>query len=454
MNIRDVYASCREAGYQGDESIESLSAWVRENNVRLVDESGAAVDLKSLAAAPQPMPEAAASDAEQTLPSAPSRVITARSRGSGAGRARVSAVEHDVVDPRPPSVARKAYEHRARRGETAFHDADTAEHFAAWMRLTTCRGLRIDYPQQHADEDIVTKAGLSTVTSLGGALVPQDFLPAIIDLIERYGVARRIANVVPMSRDTMTIPRQIEDVAMAHVSEGSSIGDSDITYDVVTLTAKKCAALSFITTDLIEDSAISVADRLAATFARAAALREDKDYFLGDGTSTYGGHVGLSTALPAGAYITGSGSSWSALTLADFHRVQGSVENIADARRLAWVCSRQFYFQVMDRLDKASLKAITGGPGAAGDATFLGTPVYFAQVLPVSSASGQTCAYYGDFAAASMLGDRREFTVAASEHFRFQHDQIAYRATMRFAVNIHGDGRGSTVGPIAALQTA
>jgi HK97 family phage major capsid protein len=129
----------------------------------------------------------------------------------------------------------------------------------------------------------------------------------------------------------------------------------------------------------------------------------------------------------------------------------GSVQNV-NPSRLRFVCSRQFYFQVMLRLDTATsqFRNLIGPATTGGDAQWLGYPVHFCQVMPVTTAANKCC-YFGDFMGATMIGERRDLTIASSEHSAFLSDAMVYRATARAAINIHGDGKGSTVGPVFAM---
>ena len=49
---------------------------------------------------------------------------------------------------------------------------------------------------------------------------------------------------------------------------------------------------------------------------------------------------------------------------------------------------------------------------------------------------------------------QQALTIATSDQFRFDYNQLAVRFVSRFAVNVHGDGRGSTYGPITAIKTS
>jgi HK97 family phage major capsid protein len=112
--------------------------------------------------------------------------------------------------------------------------------------------------------------------------------------------------------------------------------------------------------------------------------------------------------------------------------------------------------QVMQRLDKASSQFKDISSGNLGGGTFMGYDVQFVQVMPTVAAASAThfpC-YFGDFVGGSMIGDRQDLTIATSEHALFSTNSVAVRGVARFNVNIHGDGRGSTYGPIVGFKTA
>lgn len=344
---------------------------------------------------------------------------------------------------------RKAYEARIKAGRAAYADVDVAEMTTALIRLSIC-GL-YNYPRKSDDIEIVQKAQVEYDNALGGALVPVEFVSQLIYLTEPYGTARRIANVVRMTREVQNSRRKTAIPTMPWVGEGQSASVSNINYDNTELVAKKLLLLMQASNELLEDAAINLADDIASTVREAYDKAIDNAYFLGDGTSTYGGFVGLANALPSAAYFNASGA-WSAFTTGDFNKALGTLENV-DMSRVAIVCSRQFYHQVCVRLDKAAsqFKELIVG-GRAADGSFLGFPVYFAQVLPAATGSGVKSVYIGDFVGASMVGERRDLAISASEHSAFTSDSFQWRATARAAVNIHGDGRGSTYGPIVCLK--
>jgi HK97 family phage major capsid protein len=242
---------------------------------------------------------------------------------------------------------------------------------------------------------------------------------------------------------------------MSAVAENGTITEGDVTLDQVRLTAKKFGRILAASNELLEDSAINVADMIATSVRESYDRIIDTCYFNGTGASDTAGIEGLTQALPTSAYINASGA-WSAFTTANFNTALGSLENV-DSSRIAMACSRQFYHQVMLRLEKGlnQFKDLAAPGNGGADAMFLGYPVYFAALMPTATGSaGTRSVYIGDFAAATMIGERRDLAILGSSEAGFTSDSYKWRATTRFDVAIHGDGRGSSIGPVVALLTA
>jgi len=346
------------------------------------------------------------------------------------------------------NASRKAYQSKIKAGTAVFDDVDYAEAAGAWIRQAIAG--HHNYGQKAADIEVCRKAQVEFNNQLGGALVPQEFAPQLIWLTEQYGTAKKIANVVPMSSDSKAYPRKTGIVSMTPIGEGATITPTDNTYGNVTLNAKKYGVLFNASRELFEDSAINIADDLFRSIAEAESIAVDQAYFLGDGSATYANQVGLATAITGSAL--GTATAWGSMTIANFTDAIGSVQNVNPAR-LAFVCSRQFFAQVMLRLQNATNQFRELTTGMAGmSATFMGYPVFFSQVMPVATGTANRACYFGDFVGATMIGDRRMLEIATSDQFYFNSDSIAVRGTARFNVNIHGDGRGSTVGPIFCIR--
>jgi HK97 family phage major capsid protein len=387
-------------------------------------------------------------DADTALSESQRKSIIADAKGKDSPHSDGKTEDRTVPRFSIGNAQRKAYQSKIKAGTAVFDDVDYAEAAGAWIRQAIAG--HHSYGQKAADVAICQKAQVEFNNQLGGALVPQEFAPQLIWLTEQYGVAKKIANVVPMSSDSKAYPRKTGIVAMTPIGEGATIAVSDNTYGNVTLNAKKYGVLFNASRELFEDSAINIADDLFRSIAEAEAIAVDQAYFLGDGSATYANQVGLATAITGSAL--GTATAWGSMTIANFTDAIGSVQNVNPAR-LAFVCSRQFFAQVMLRLQNATNQFRELSTGMAGmSATFMGYPVYFSQVMPVATATANRACYFGDFVGATMIGDRRMLEIATSDQFYFNTDSIAVRGTARFNVNIHGDGRGSTVGPIFAIR--
>lgn len=322
------------------------------------------------------------------------------------------------------------------------------------------------YCKEHGIE---LKAQSESVLTGGGAIVPPDFEYDLIDLREQFGVARSIARVVRMTSNTREVPRRTGGVTAYAIGEGDQITESDKTWDLVELVARKWGCLTYISSELSEDAVIDVGNDLAAEMAYAFAVKEDDCLINGDGTSTYHGITGLCPKLKGltatyaytAGLIVGTGNAYSELTLTDFEAVVGRLPQYADTPNTYWVCHRSFYWNVMIKLMLAAGGVTEAEVSQSGrNIPFLGYPVRISQKMPSVEANSQVCALFGDFSKGVLFGDRRMTTVAVSEHDRFEYDQVAIRATERFDINFHDPGNFNATaalrvpGPVIGLLTA
>lgn len=304
-----------------------------------------------------------------------------------------------------------------------------------------------------------------TIAEDGGYLVPEEFESAIIVLRELYGVFRQNAQVVPMGSDTKLQPRRTGGLTAYFIGDGGAITKSKAGWDRVRLVAKKIGALAYTTSELDEDSVASIGDLLIGEMAYAFAKLEDQCGFIGDGSQTYGGIVGVSqklvdqfTTSPSSGdgLVDGAGNLFSEITMANFHTAQGVLPVYAEANA-KWYCHKAVWSNVLMRLALAS-----GGVPAAeimigGQKKFLGDPVVVTQAMPGTDANDQVFVVYGSLDQAAMLGNRRGITVMESIHDKFAEDEIAFRGTQRFDINVHSVTTPSgtpAAGPVVGIISA
>jgi len=488
MNRSELLIALRDAGYKGAAELDKIESWITENNIKFVDANDKPIDVKgafgtaaTLKVKSKPAPAAQGDEqddddgGEGDDTPAPARQKSAEVHLKNARKVHAGALEGEGktfnINQSGRALAQKAYQAKINAKQAVFSDKETAEAFGAFCRAVYKRCTGKNYEGEDADEDILREYGLvkksssEFVNTQAGVLVNPVFMNEVLYNTEPYGLAPYLANVRNFSKtDNWTIKRKTAIPSMSYVGEAGSIASGDPTFDLVSLIPKKAGSLFYASNELLDDAAVSVADQWAISIKEARDIRLDNDYFLGDGTATYGGQVGLIQGLVSGAYLNGAGNSWSALTDANITRMPSYVQNVVWGR-CGYVCSRQFYTQVMVPIQRA-LTGVQMGEGVTGagtkpiggvqatpNATFMGYPVWFSQVMPTTSASGSTVLYFGDFVGGSMIGLHTDLRIDVSKEVAFTTDQTVMRAITRLAVNICGDGRGTTYGNIVALKT-
>jgi len=293
----------------------------------------------------------------------------------------------------------------------------------------------------------------------GGATVPIEFENRVIDLRETYGVFRRNSRISPMASDTKTTPRRTGGLTVYYPGEGGTITQSDKGWDNVKLVARKPAVMARYSSELDEDSIITLADDLAAEAAYAFAKAEDEAGFKGDGTSTYAGIVGLITACAAATATvvtaaTGN-TQFETLDLKDFESMVGKLPEYAEPNA-KWYISRAGWGASMLRLLDAAGGNTRDQLEGKAQLMFLGYPVVISQVmnttLTAQTSTNGLC-YFGDLSLASTFGDRRGISVKMSEHLYLASDQIAVQATERYDIKVHDVGDTSDAGAMVMLAT-
>jgi len=305
----------------------------------------------------------------------------------------------------------------------------------------------------------IVKAQSESVNSAGGFLVPTEFNQSIIDLREEFGTFRQNCQVVPMGSDSMTVPRRAGGLTAYFVAEGVAATESSKQWDQVSLSAKKMAVLAKMSTELAEDAVISIADDLASEMAYAFAVKEDTCGWNGDGTSTYGGIVGVRTKIIDGTHTksaidAASGhDTFAEIDAADLANVMAALPKYAE-RNAKWYCSTVAWALVFQRLIAAaggnSISDLTGGKPTR---SYLGYPVVLDQTLPTATSdiSDTAMLFFGDLRLAATMGERRGVTIKSSEHRYIDQDQIGIFGNERVDINVHDLGDNTNAGPLIAL---
>ena len=148
-------------------------------------------------------------------------------------------------------------------------------------------------------KEMVTRALTAGITGEGGALIPQDFMADLIELLRAMTAVRGASPMeIGMPMGNLTIPRLAGGATAAYQNELDDIGVSQERFDDVNLAAKKLTAMVPISNDLIRRSPIGVEEIVRDDLVQTIARREDLAFLRGDGTDK--GPIGMRhLALPA-----------------------------------------------------------------------------------------------------------------------------------------------------------
>jgi HK97 family phage major capsid protein len=149
----------------------------------------------------------------------------------------------------------------------------------------------------------------------GGALVPSPLSARVIDLARNATrVFQAGAITVPMTSQTLSVPRLTSEGTPAWKSENANITAADLVFDRVTFTARTLVRRVDLSVELFEDADPSAEDVIARSFAGQMAVEFDRAALLGTGTAPEIRGVLNQT----GVTLTDHGAAGSAITNFDW----------------------------------------------------------------------------------------------------------------------------------------
>jgi HK97 family phage major capsid protein len=346
----------------------------------------------------------------------------------------------------------------------AFNDGpeavESAYRCGRWLRATVYKNSDdIRWCQDHGIEARAMNEGSN---ASGGALVPEEFAARVIRLVETYGTFPPAAENVTMARDTMIVPKRITGTTAYFVGEGSAVTESEPTYANVSLVAKKLAVSCRMSTEVVEDAFVSIADSVAQEFSTSLAYKIDLCGWLGDGTQgTYGGINGIVNKIDDGNYTAsvhsavGGNTAFETLDIEDFLGAMGKLPIYARAGA-AWYVSPAGYAASIARLKYAAGGNTVENVGAGTGETFLGYRVNLVHVMnsTLGADAGKVKVLFGNLGLSSIYARRRDFSVRLFDQVYATTDQLLLQGTMRFDINHHSLGNATEAGPVIALKTA
>ena len=312
------------------------------------------------------------------------------------------------------------------------------------------------------DHGVESRALGESSNSSGGALVPEEFAARVIRLVENYGTfAASNVEKVTMTRDTLVIPKRVTGTAAYFVGEGTAVNESEPTYANVQLIAKKLAVGTRMSSEIVEDALVSIADAVAVEFSTSLALKQDMCGWLGDGTSSFGGIHGVVPKIndgthAAGVMTAGTGATgFESLTVTDFIKLIGKMPLYA-RQGAAFYISPAGFAASMARLRYAAGGNTVEQVGGGVNEQFLGYPVNLVHVMDgtLGADPSKVKVLFANLGLSSIYARRRDFSVKMYDQVYATTDQLLLQGTLRFDINHHSLGDNTTAGPVVALKTA
>lgn len=267
----------------------------------------------------------------------------------------------------------------------------------------------------------------------GGYSVPDPLSSSLINLLEDFGIARRRCRRIVMGSNTWQVPKLINHAAISYPDEAAAIGLTDVTFDQVQLVAKKIAAIVKMSTEIVEDSIVSMMDTVVSSLAYSIAIAEDSNLFNGvvGGINTVGikGDAGVAEI---------STVDVDSLTLDTFTDVviASGVQPIECSP--AWYINPTLYYgKIRNLLNDAQGNHI-GNLENGQSLRLLGYPVHLTSVLPQapSAVSGDLLAVFGDLSVGCYFGDRRTPTFKVLNELYAENDQLGIQVTERIDARV------------------
>lgn len=350
---------------------------------------------------------------------------------------------------------------KGQRGEENAHKAGVwfASKMATWNPNLADHAKVIE-AKHIADDNYPELRALGTTTNAaGGALVPQELASAIIERREQYGVFERLTSRVPVTGEALW-PRVTSDNEAAFGNEGTTVTESDDTFDDVSLNPKSLRMLTRINNELLNGTPVDIAEFVARSFGRGFAKRIDRVGFIANLEVANGGLKGAFQKIQDTTGLKGNvvaaGNTFLAVTQGNLQSLLGKLPEYAAQSNPFWICSRAAKEIIFGRLQMAS-GGVTKAETALGTLdTYSGVPIVTTQLAPSSEAAMTTDDVFlllADLQLGSYLGVAEDLVFATSSERYFDVNQTAIRGIMRADINVYDIGTTTAAGSIVGLRS-
>jgi HK97 family phage major capsid protein len=296
---------------------------------------------------------------------------------------------------------------------------------------------RVDPRLSFFESELEAKDLAEHTGSMGGYLVPTEFRPMLMQAVEESSIIRPRAMVIPMTRRTLDVPALKQDGTTAGQphwfggmlafweAEAATIAETEPAFRNITLTAHELTAVTHVSNNLLNDSAVSLSALLTGSrgFPGVIAWKEDYAFINGSGA---GEPLGV---LNAGATLGVARTTTSRIKYDDLVNMLGK---FMPSGKGVWVASISVKAELMKLAgptDTGYAGTYLWGNAAAGvPDQLLGMPIIFTEKLPVLGSRGDIGLYdFGHY----YVGDRQATTIESSDQARWLKNQTSWKVTHR-----------------------
>lgn len=268
----------------------------------------------------------------------------------------------------------------------------------------------------------------------GGVMVPAPVRQAIIGRLGQASAVRRLAQVIPMTSNTLTLPRLTGGVAARWVNEATNAGVDAPSFDSLTLEAHKLAVIVPVTEELIADATTGIAGVVAQLLADSFALKEDAAFLGFDA----GGPI---TGLYQDVLVPKINAT--ADIVADTASALAAVEE-AGYEPTGFLANPRIKARLRAAKDESGRYIFSPAETSGAPDMLWGLPIVFSRQVPATLGvnTDKTCLFAGDWRQ-FLIGDRQDFALSRSgeasyvvgEEVRsaFQRSEVLLRAEERIA---------------------
>lgn len=244
------------------------------------------------------------------------------------------------------------------------------------------------YPEIVANLKAVMSEGTD---AQGGYTVPVEYTNEIIKLESEESILQGLARLFPMGTLTRNLPRQLTGVTATWTGEATAKTKTKPTFDRLTQTAKKLAAVVPLTDELLEDNSVGIDQFIMALVAEAMAVEFDRVGFVGN--------TGAGDAFMGVNYETGVNVVTQAGNSLCFNDVIDFLYSInAKYRQNATLITSDDGLKLMMKLKDSTGQPLWSKPALNAPTTIYGQPYKISNQIPSTLGEGtETAMLWGNW---------------------------------------------------------